>query len=306
MGNWTLADMPDLSGKTILVTGANSGLGLESAKAFASKGAEVIMACRNTSKGEVARESILKENPSAKLDVVYLDLMDLNSIKETAQKVKSQYKKLDVLLNNAGIMTTPFFLTKDGYEAQFATNHLGHFALTSQLFDLIKSSPNARIVNVSSIAHKGGIINFGDVNYSNGTKYSPIEAYRRSKIANLYFTFALDRKIKEKKLDIKVLAAHPGVSNTNLGRHVENKWWYKLLFPVFKSMVQEPDMGALPQIRASVDESAQSTQYYGPDGFNKMKGHPVLVQASKDAYDINIAERLWNWSEELCGLEFVV
>ena len=189
--NWSTNNIPDLTGKVIIVTGGNSGLGYEAVKAFAAKGAEVIMASRNAQKAETATAEIMKENPFGKVIVMELDLGSLDSVKNFATAFKKQYERLDILLNNAGIMMTPYQLTKDGFESQLGTNHLGHFALTGLLIKIINSTPGSRIVNVSSIAHKKGKFDFNDLLYDNGKSYDPMKAYQRSKIANLLFTYEL-------------------------------------------------------------------------------------------------------------------
>ena len=215
---WTLDNMPDLTGKVIIVTGGNSGLGYESVKAIAGKGAEVIPTSRSSEKGETARAEILKSNPGGKIVVMELDLMEFASIKKFANSFKEKYDKLDILLNNAGIMTTPYFLTKDGLEAQNGTNHFGHFALTGQLLDLIKKTPGSRVVNVSSNAHKYGKMDFDNFLFENGDGYTPMKSYARSKLANLLFTYELQRAFIANDIESISAAAHPGASRTNLGR----------------------------------------------------------------------------------------
>ncbi|HSM47278.1 MAG TPA: SDR family NAD(P)-dependent oxidoreductase, partial [Draconibacterium sp.] len=192
--NWSTTNIPDLTGKVIIVTGGNSGLGYESVKAFAEKGADVILTSRSVEKGEAAKKAIGKVKGN--IIVLPLDLMDFSSIRSFTEKFQQKYKRLDVLLNNAGIMTTPYFLTKDGLEAQMGTNHFGHFALTGLLFGLIKNTPKSRIVNVSSMAHKQGKMDFSNLLFENGKGYSPIKSYGRSKLANLLFTYELQRKME--------------------------------------------------------------------------------------------------------------
>ena len=300
---WIKSNIPDLTGKVIIVTGGNSGLGYESVKAFAEKGAEVIMTSRSMEKGEAAKKTI--GAVKGKILVMQLDLMDFASIKSFAADFSKKYNRLDVLLNNAGIMTTPYFLTKDGLEAQNGTNHFGHFALTGQLFELIKNAPNSRIVNVSSMAHKQGKMDFDNLLFENGKGYSPIKSYGRSKLANLLFTYELQRKMEANGINSIAVAAHPGVSNTNLARYLEDKLIFKILMPLMSPFIQEQDMGALPQIRASVDENVKGGEYYGPDGFNEMKGFPVLVQSNAASHNLEDARKLWEVSEKLTGVSFV-
>lgn len=296
---WTTNNIPDLTGKTIIITGGNSGLGFEAVKAFAEKGASVSMACRTVSKGELAKKIIVDKNPKADITVLELDLEDLNSIKSFATKFVQSQKRLDVLLNNAGIMMVPYGLTKDGFEKQIGTNHLGHFALTGLLLDLLKKTPGSRVVNVSSMAHKTGEMNYDNLLYTNGLDYSPIKAYSRSKLANLLFTYELQRFFETNKIDCISVAAHPGVSDTNLFDHAAPKWVMNLLRPLFSFMIQPAAMGTLPELRASVDDSVKGGEYYGPDGKREMKGYPVLVTSTPASYDKESAKKLWENSEKL-------
>ena len=301
---WTTNDIPDLTGKVIIVTGGNSGLGYESVKAFAEKGAEVILACRSTDKGESAKAQIESSNPSGKIVVKQLDLMDLSSVISFSADFKLKYDRLDVLLNNAGIMMTPYQLTKDGFESQLGTNHLGHFALTGLLLDVIVKTPKSRIVNVSSMAHKGGKIDFDNLSYDDGSSYEPMKAYRRSKIANLFFSYELQRKLTSNQSDTIAVAAHPGVSMTNLANHMEGTLMYKVFKLIGGFISHSPANGALPQIMASVDPSVKPADYYGPDGFGEMKGNPVLVQSNKASHNLDDAGKLWEVSEKLTGVKF--
>jgi NAD(P)-dependent dehydrogenase (short-subunit alcohol dehydrogenase family) len=299
---WTTANIPDLTGRVIIVTGGNSGLGYESVKAFAEKGAEIILASRSVEKGEAAKTSI--GNVKGKIVVMQLDLMDFASIKNFAAEFLKKYTRLDVLLNNAGIMTTPYFLTKDGLEAQNGTNHFGHFVLTALLFELIKNTPDSRIVNVSSMAHKQGKMDFDNLLFENGKGYSPIKSYGRSKLLNLLFTYELQRMIEAAGIKSIAVAAHPGVSNTNLARYLEDKLIFKILKPLMMPFMQSQDMGALPQIRASVDPHVKGGEYYGPGGFNEMKGFPVRVQSNSASHSLQDARKLWEISEKITGVSF--
>lgn len=301
--NWTLDQVPDLSGKIIVVTGGNSGLGYESVKAFAMKGAEVILTSRSAEKGEEAKSAILKAFPEGKIRVKQLDLSDLDSVRHFVGKFIDEYDKLDVLMNNAGIMMTPYFKTKDGFEGQFGVNHLGHFALTGLLLDVLLKTPGSRIVNVSSGAHKMGRMDFSNLHFENGRSYSPLKSYGQSKLSNLLFTYELQRKLESSQKDSISLAAHPGSSMTNLGRHIEGKLLYKILLPLFKRMSQDQAQGALPQIRASVDPHAKGGEYYGPDGRREMTGFPVLVPSNEASHNLLDAARLWEESEKLTGVK---
>ena len=301
---WNTANIPDLTGKVIIVTGGNSGLGYESVKAFAEKGAEVILACRSVDKGEKAKTDIAMGYPSAKIIVKKLDLMDLSTVVEFANNITKMYDRLDVLLNNAGIMMTPYQLTKDGFESQFGTNHLGHFALTGLLFDIILKTPGSRIVNVSSLAHKRGEIHFDDFMFDDGKSYDPMESYRQSKLANLLFTYELQRQLESSGSKTIAVAAHPGVSITNLAKHLKGKFMYKV-FMLFSSFVtHSPASGALPQIRAAVDPDVKGGQYYGPERLAEMKGDPVLVQSTKRSHNLDDAQQLWKISEDMTGVKF--
>jgi NAD(P)-dependent dehydrogenase (short-subunit alcohol dehydrogenase family) len=301
---WTIENMPDLTGKIIVVTGGNSGLGYESVKAFAMKGAEVVLASRSTEKGEAARTEILKAVPDGKIKVMELELGDLESVRNFTAAFKKNYKKLDVLLNNAGIMMTPYFTTQDGFEGQFGTNHLGHFALTALLMDVVLHTPGSRIVNVSSGAHKNGEMDFTNLQFENGKGYKSMKAYGRSKLSNLLFTYELQRKLEAAKKDTIAVAAHPGVAMTNLARHMQGKFLFKIMTPLFKRMAQDQAMGALPQIRASVDPEVKGSEYYGPDAKNEWKGYPVLVQSNAASHSLEDAVKLWEESEELTGVKF--
>jgi len=300
--NWTLNEMPDLTGKVIVVTGGNSGLGFEAVKAFASKNAQVIMACRSVEKGEKAKEQILAQNPNGSITVMLLDLTDLSSIHNFAVQFKKQFKQLNILLNNAGIMMVPYGLTKDGFELQIGTNHLGHFALTGLLLDVLKSTPTSRVVNVSSMAHKSGIMDFENLLFENGKDYSPMKAYGRSKLSNLLFTYELQRFFEKNKIDCMAIAAHPGVSDTNLFVHASPKWAMNLLRPLILMMIQPASMGALPEIQAAVDQNAKGGEYYGPNGKREVKGYPVVVQSNAASHDKESARKLWEISEKLTGV----
>lgn len=300
---WTINDIPSLKGKTIIVTGGNSGLGYEAVKAFASNDAHVIMACRNTDKGESAKQLILKTYKNADVVVMQLDLNDLSSVKSFAEKFKENHQRLDVLLNNAGIMMTPYEKSKDGIEIQQGTNHFAHFALTGHMMDIIRQTPKARVVNVSSIAHRQGTMDFGNLLYDAGKDYTPMKAYGRSKLENILFTYQLQAYFEAQKIDAIAVVAHPGVSNTNLFNNMTVKWLMAIMKPLFGMFVQPASMGALPEIRASVDPAVKGGEFYGPDGAKEMKGYPVLVQPYK-SFVVSDAPELWKFSEEVTGVVF--
>jgi NAD(P)-dependent dehydrogenase (short-subunit alcohol dehydrogenase family) len=301
---WTEKDISNIEGKVIIVTGGNSGLGFESVKMLAAKGAIVILASRSKTRGFDAKATILEAYPKANVDVMALDLGSFKSIEVFSNDFLAKYDRLDVLLNNAGIMMTPYGKTEDGLEQQIGVNHFGHFALTARLFDRLKSTPGSRVVNISSIAHRSGVMNFDNLMYEDGVGYNPSKVYSQSKLANLLFTYELHRKVEEHHLDMKILAAHPGVSVTNLVRHMAGKWVYKLIFPLFKLFAQTAYQGALPGIRAAVDPTVESGTYYGPDRRNEVVGDPVLVEARPQAYNKEDAKRLWEMSEEITGVSF--
>jgi len=302
--NWTLNDIPDLTGKTIIVTGANAGLGFESVKAFVHNGANVVMACRSLEKGTIARKQIIRLFPSSIIQVMELDLADLKSIHNFATTFRQSHAHLDVLLNNAAAMMVPYSLTKDGFESQMGINHLGHFALTRVLMDLLKKSPDSRVVNVSSLSHKQGMMDFDNLLFENGKDFTPMKAYVRSKLANLLFTYELQRFFESKGIDCMSIAAHPGIANTNNPGKMERNLLMKVYKISFSYIIQPPAMGALPLIRASVDNNVKSGEIYGPGGMLELSGHPVLVQPKRRALDIENAQRLWKVSEKLTSVTF--
>jgi NAD(P)-dependent dehydrogenase (short-subunit alcohol dehydrogenase family) len=295
MNKWTSDHIENLKGKIIVVTGANTGLGKATSRVLAEKGATVIMAVRSTSRGEQARKDILKEIPGSDLHIMTLDLSSLKSIETFASEFSSAYAKLDVLINNAGVMVPPYGKTEDGFELQFGTNHLGHFALTGKLLPLLKAAGKARIVTVSSGAHNWGNLNFDDLTWEN-REYKPGTAYGDSKLSNLYFTYKLADLLKN--TDIKVTAAHPGWTATDLQKHSK---LFMFLNPFF---AQKPGMGCLPTLRAAFDPDAQSGDYFGPKGFMEMKGYPVKVSSNDLSRDTAVADRLWKVSEELTKVSY--
>ncbi|MYL49974.1 SDR family NAD(P)-dependent oxidoreductase [Halobacillus litoralis] len=301
---WTKEDIPSLKGQTVIVTGGNSGLGYESVKVLSKRGATVILGSRSMERGQEAFLSIQKENPNADIDVMALDLSDLESVKAFTDSFKEKYDRLDLLLNNAGVMTTPYGKTKDGFEQQLGINHLGHFALTGQLFETLKNTANARIVNISSNAHKSGKVNFDNLMFEGGKGYTPMKAYAQSKLANLLFTQELQRRIEKDGLDMIVTAAHPGIASTNLMRHIEDKFLFKILGRLLAPMTQEAQEGALPGLRAATDPGVQGGEYFGPGGRWEMKGAPVAVAPITKSYDVMDADQLWKVSQELTGVNY--
>jgi NAD(P)-dependent dehydrogenase (short-subunit alcohol dehydrogenase family) len=293
---WTAENIPSQNGKVVIVTGSSSGIGYEAARVLANKEAKVIIAVRNLDKGETAKEKILSQNENAEVEIMKIDLSDLSSVKEFADEFVKKYDKLDILINNAGVMIPPYSKTKDGFELQMGTNHFGHFALTLQLLDLIKSTPNSRIVTVSSGAHKFGNINFDDLNWDS-RKYKPMRSYGDSKIANLYFTLELAKRISGNDNNALVTAAHPGWTATDLQRH---SGLFDFMNRFFAMSIEQ---GTLPTLRAATDLNAQSGDYYGPHAFGEWRGYPVKVEPNKLAKDETIAKKLWDVSEELTEIK---
>ena len=294
--NWTAENIPDLTGKIAIVTGANSGIGYETALALARKGATVILACRNKDKGEAAVRQIDQEVPTAEAKLMLLDLANLAAVRRFAGEFTAHYDRLDMLINNAGIMATPFGKTADGFELQFGTNHLGHFALTGLLLDRIMQTPQARVITASSGGHRFGKIDFDNLNGEQG--YDRQRAYAQSKIANLLFTYELQRRFESAGVDTIAVAAHPGWTATNLQVH----WrMVQILNPL---LAQKPAMGALPTLYAATAPDVQGGDYYGPSGWQELRGYPIRVQSSDRSHDTAVAARLWTVSEELTGIRY--
>ncbi|MEE8186124.1 MAG: oxidoreductase [Nitrososphaerales archaeon] len=295
---WTRDDIPDLAGKTIIVTGGNSGLGFETSRAIAARGANVIMACRSIEKGEAAAHQIRGETPEATLEVMTLDLADLSSVLRFTEEFIKRGTSLDILFNNSGVMALPERKeTKDGFEMQFGTNHLGHFALTGLLMDLIQSSPHARVVTTSSNGHKMGKVEFDNLNAERS--YGRWGAYGLSKLSNLLFTYELQRRMERAGNNVIAVAAHPGYAATNLQRHTAI---FRFLNHI---MAQNPAMGALPQLYAATAPDVHGGDYIGPDGFWEQRGYPLKVQSNELSHDKELAERLWEVSEKLTGVQYV-
>ena len=303
--NWTTKNIPDMSGKVIIITGANSGIGYESARELTRKGAEVIFASRDQVKAKDAMARIGNENTDARMKFIELDLASLDSIRKFTEEFKSAYPKLDILLNNAGIMMVPYGKTKDGFERTIGTNHLGHFALTGLLMDRLSTTPGARVVNVASNAHYAGEMDFENLLFEDEHGYTPMKAYGRSKLANLLFTYELQRRFQSSGLDVIALAAHPGISATNLANHLVFKQISWLIQPLMKLFFQSSAMGSLPSLRAAVDPEARGGMYYGPDGKGEKSGYPVVVSSNEASHDLQDAEKLWDISEKLTGISYL-
>ncbi|MGA7397356.1 MAG: oxidoreductase [Solirubrobacterales bacterium] len=311
---WTTDGIPDQSGKIAIVTGANSGLGEVTARELARKGAKVEIACRNTGKGNEAvdriRVALTPNGNEAELEVRALDLASLSSVREFSEGIQSDYSDgIDLLINNAGVMAPPRHETEDGFELQFGTNHLGHFALTGLLFETLKKKPESRIVTISSIAARAGKINFDDLQGS--SSYGRWQAYGQSKLANLIFAIDLNKRIDQAGLDMKSIAAHPGVSNTNLtsagndlGANLFSKVSKPFLMLSDLLLAQDADHGALPQLYAATAPDVLGGSYIGPDGMGERKGSPVIVAPRKLAHDNEVADRLWYESVKLTSVDF--
>ncbi|MGE2717303.1 SDR family NAD(P)-dependent oxidoreductase [Mycolicibacterium litorale] len=303
MTTWTAADVPDQEGRIAVITGANTGIGYEAAAVLAGKGAHVVLAVRNTEKGRAAAERIRASAPHADVTVRELDLTSLDSIRAASDELRADYPRIDLLINNAGVMMTPKDTTKDGFELQLGTNHLGHFALTGQLLDNLLPVEGSRVVTVSSNAHKWGRVNFDDLQSERG--YNRINAYGQSKLANLLFTYELDRRLSAKGAPTIAVAAHPGTSSTELTRNL----WPVARRPVelvWGLISQTPNMGALPTLRAATDPEVRGGQYFGPGGVGEQRGHPKRVESNRSSHDQAVARRLWTVSEELTGVTFPV
>ncbi len=294
---WDVDDIPNQSGRVIAITGASSGIGKETARVFAQKNAKVIIAVRNVAKGQDVAAALRKQFPAADIEVRELDLASLASVRSFAESMLRDYQRLDLLINNAGVMMCPYAKTRDGFEIQFGTNHLGHFALTLQLLPLLKKTEGARVVVVSSLAHRRGKLDRSDLNWAQ-RKYKTGQAYCDSKLANLYFVYELARKLEAEGGNPTITAAHPGWTATELQRHA---FVFKLLNHFF---AQTPAMGALPALRAAIDDSALPGDYFGPSERSETRGHPIKVESTALAHDAEAAHKLWTLSEELTAIKY--
>ena len=297
---WTTADVPDQSGRVAIVTGSNTGIGYEAAAVLADKGAHVVLAVRSLDKGKEAANRITTASPNADVTVQELDLTSLDNIRKASDELRAAYPRIDLLINNAGVMYTEKSTTKDGFELQFGTNHLGHFALTGQLLDNMLPVEGSRVVTVSSIGHRiMAKIHFDDLQLERD--YNRVKAYGQSKLANLLFTYELARRLKLKGSPTIATAAHPGGSNTELLRNMPGGIRQVSEF-FWNFLAQSPEMGALPTVRAATDPGVQNGEYYGPDGIREQRGHPKRVESSAQSHDEDIQRRLWAVSEELTGV----
>lgn len=302
---WTADDVPDQRGRTALITGANSGIGFEAARGLASKGARVVLACRSEARGLDAIERLREHQPDAIVELRSLDLGSLASVQAFAESFCADHAQLHLLVNNAGIMAPPRRTTEDGFEQQLGVNHLGHFALTGRLFDLLTTTPGARIVSLSSNAHKTGKMNFDDL-MGEGS-YNRWERYSQSKLANLLFTHELQRRMEAAGHTMIAVAAHPGWTSTNLlnaGPIGSSEGFVARLGALGMGLGQKAHMGALPTLYAATHPDVQGSDYIGPHGFAEMWGWPVKVESTSLARDPEAAARLWSVSETLTGVAF--
>jgi NAD(P)-dependent dehydrogenase (short-subunit alcohol dehydrogenase family) len=296
---WGAADIPDQSGRTAVITGANSGIGREAATYLAARGAHVVLACRDEAKAKAVAADITAGLPGAEADTVALDLSSLESVRAAAGEIRSRFPRLDLLVNNAGVMMPPLSRTADGFELQFGTNHLGHFALTGLVLPSLLDVPGSRVVTVSSNGHRAGRIRFDDLQWERHG-YRRMGAYGQSKLANLLFTYELQRRLAAAGDPTIAVAAHPGFSDTALTRYMP--LWMQLGTRLAPS--QGAAMGALPTLRAATDPAAVGGDYYGPAGLGEMTGPPKRVGSSARSRDETAARRLWTVSEELTGVTF--
>ena len=307
-GNWSMDSVPSQEGRVVIITGGNSGIGYEAAKALAAKNAQVVLAVRDQAKGALAKQEILLQHPLAAIDVMRLDLASLASIRQFAQEFQSRYDRLDVLINNAGVMALPRRLTTDGFEMQFGTNHLGHFALTGLLIDTLLATPASRAVTVSSMLHMSGKIRFDDL--MGEKSYDKQAAYSQSKLANLLFAYELQRKLAGIPADTISLGAHPGYAATNLqyaGPEMEGSKASRLMMQLANSLfAQSAEMSALPILYAALSPDISGGEYAGPSALMGARGYPIKAESSPASHDLETAARLWQVSKELTGVDYAV
>jgi NAD(P)-dependent dehydrogenase (short-subunit alcohol dehydrogenase family) len=306
---WTEADVPAQRGRTAVITGANTGLGFETARVLAARGAQVVLACRDLGQAKEAAARIIGNRkgpagtPPVDIQTVRLDLASLVSVHEAADEISSAYGPIDLLVNNAGVMMTPFRRTADGFELQLGVNHLGHFALTGLLLGRMLHQEGSRVVTVSSNGHKPGRIAFDDL--QSEQRYRRMAAYYQSKLANLMFTYELQRRLAAAQARTQALAAHPGKARTELTRYLPG-WMRMEDLIVEQPFGQSAEMGALATLRAAADPAARGGEYYGPGGRGELRGYPRLVDSSDRARDAEAQQRLWRESERLTGVSYPV
>jgi NAD(P)-dependent dehydrogenase (short-subunit alcohol dehydrogenase family) len=298
---WSEVDIPDQAGRVVVVTGANSGLGLETARQLAARGATVVLAVRSLERGSAAVDDIRGDVPDARLELQQLDLASLASVRAAAAAVRDAHERIDLLVNNAGVLFTDREHTAEGFELQFGTNHLGHFALTGLLLDRMLPVAGSRVVTVGSLGHRAPFrFDLDDVR-AEGRRYNRFGAYSRSKLANILFAYELQHRLGAARARTVSLAAHPGGSDTNVASHMPGMGFMR---DHLHGLAQSAAMGALPTLRAATDPGATGGQYYGPDKLFQMRGHPVLVRSTRRSQDRALQSRLWSRSEELTGVTF--
>ena len=301
--SWGQPDTPDQTGRIAVVTGATSGTGLVTARVLAARGATVVLACRNAQKTQEIIQRIKQAQPEARVEAQFLDLGSLRSVREAAAGIKARCDRVDLLINNAGVMIPPYGKTEDGFETQIGTNHYGHFAFTGLLLDRILATPGSRVVTMSSQAHRAGRIRFEDLNADHG--YRAWAAYAQSKLANLLFTYELQRRLAAAGSATIAVAAHPGWAQTELQRHARGllSGFMAVAGPFFS---QGPDGGGMPLLRAATDPAVRGGEYYGPSGFQEFKGSPVRVESNPMSHDAALQQRFWRRSEQDTGVVYAV
>lgn len=292
MNKWSIDQVPSQLGKVAIITGANSGIGYQTALGLVKKDIEVILACRNMQKAEEAKAEILHVQPEAKIKSMIVDMSSLADVRKFADQFKTYYNRLDLLINNAGIMMSPYKVNEDGFENQFATNYLGHFALAGLLLPILTSTTGSRIISLSSLSYKWSEILFDDFHFNKG--YSKTKAYGQSKRACLMFAFELQRRLSAAGYDTLSIAAHPGLSKTNL-----DQYYPALIRPLGNLFLQPAAKGALPILYAALDNDLKGGEFIGPDGFQQMRGYPTKVEADEYSNNKDIAKRLWSESEKM-------
>lgn len=310
MRRWNEAQIPDMQGQTVLVTGANGGLGFATAQAFAAHKALVVMACRDTEKGEAARQQIHARHPDAELEVLSLDLAHIESVRAAAREVRQRHPRLDILCNNAGLLGLPLQHTRDGFEMVFGVNHLGHFALTALLMPALEAAPHGRVVSVSSLTHRRAALPLDDLNWQSRS-YRKSAAYAQSKLANLLFMRELHRRLQEAGSPVRSVAAHPGIAATDIAGNMASMlpaplqplWRYAVALNN-RLLAQPAAMGMLPTLYAATAEDVQGGSLYGPDGWFEIRGYPKRIEPSSLALDAELARALWARSEALTGVRW--
>lgn len=297
MNKWNISQYPSQQGKVAIITGSNSGIGFETALQLAKKNMMVILACRRLDAAEKAKEDILKNFSDAQVTPMKLDLSNLKDVRRFVEDFQNHFDRLDLLVNNAGIMMSPYKETEDGFENQLATNFIGHFALTGLLMQLLLKTPDSRVITLSSLSYKWASINFSDLHFKNG--YNKMKAYGQSKRACLVFAYELNRRLSLTGSSTISLAAHPGLTKTNLDRY-----YPVLIRPLGNLFLQSPKKGVLPILYAALQNKLKGGEYIGPNGFQEMRGYPTIVDSDEATKDKEIANRLWLLAEEMTGVHY--